>query len=257
VDIDFSIIIPTLNSEKYLRETIESLKLQDKSIKIQLIFSDGGSTDNTFNIIENLDQKNIIKMIIYKKIGLSHAINEGLDLAEGKYLSYLNSDDILDKNALINVKRIFETNQGKDWIIGLCQNIGKKKYLNNLINFYKKFFLKKLNLNILCINNVISQPSVFWRKNFYFKIGRFDESLKFNMDYDMWIRMINVSKPYILNLTVSYFRRHSDSLSYKNTFSQFKEKFKTMKKYKNNLFTKILHILISSIILIIYRVTNY
>ena len=173
MSIDFSIIVPTLNSEKYLTETIESLKIQDRSITIQLIFSDGGSTDNTLNIIENLSQKNIIKMVIYKKIGLSHAINEGLNIAEGKYLTYLNSDDTLHKNALINIKRIFENNQRKDWIIGLCQNIGKKKYLNNLINFYKTFLLKRLNLNILYINNIISQPSVFWRKDFYFKIGKY------------------------------------------------------------------------------------
>ena len=257
MSIDFSIIVPTLNSEKYLTETIESLKIQDRSITIQLIFSDGGSTDNTLNIIENLSQKNIIKMVIYKKIGLSHAINEGLNIAEGKYLTYLNSDDTLHKNALINIKRIFENNQRKDWIIGLCQNIGKKKYLNNLINFYKTFLLKRLNLNILYINNIISQPSVFWRKDFYFKIGKFDESLKFNMDYDMWIRMINVSKPYILNLTLSFFRRHSDSLSYRNIFDQFKEKFKTTRKYKNSFVISILHIFISSIILLIYKLTNY
>lgn len=61
MDIDFSIIIPTLNSEKYLPETIESLKNQDRSIKLEVIFSDGGSTDNTLKIINNFNQENIKK----------------------------------------------------------------------------------------------------------------------------------------------------------------------------------------------------
>ena len=105
MDIDFSIIIPTLNSEKYLPETIESLKNQDRSIKLEVIFSDGGSTDNTLKIINNFNQENI-KKIILDKIGLSFAINEGLKIASGKYLSYLNSDDVLNKNALFNTKNL-------------------------------------------------------------------------------------------------------------------------------------------------------
>ena len=62
---DFSIVIPTLNSEKFLGKTLESIKKQNKSIKIECIFSDGGSSDDTLSIINNFNQTNISKIILY------------------------------------------------------------------------------------------------------------------------------------------------------------------------------------------------
>lgn len=257
MSIDFSIIIPTLNSEKYLVETIDSIKKQHKSLEIEIIFSDGGSYDNTFDIIHNLEQNNISKKIIYNQIGLSKALNEGFKKAEGKYLSYLNSDDLLADNALIQIKNKFENNQHKYWIIGLCENFGEKLIINRLVNLYKRNLLKILNFNLLSLNNIISQPSVYWKKSFFDDTGNFDETLKYNMDYDMWLRMIKISKPLKLQNKISYFRRHSDSLSHKNTLKQFIEKFKTMRKYNKNSIINILHVLVSSIILFLYKVSNY
>ena len=61
---DFSIVIPTLNSEKFLGKTLESIEKQNKSIKIECIFSDGGSSDDTLSIINNFNQTNISKIIL-------------------------------------------------------------------------------------------------------------------------------------------------------------------------------------------------
>ena len=254
---DFSIIIPTLNSEKYLEETIRSIKNQSKSILIECIFTDGGSIDGTFEIIDKLNQQNIKKIVISKNLRMTEALNDAFNQANGKYLTYLNSDDKLDDLALHNLKMSFESNKNINWIIGTCENIGSKNYLNKIINLYKGKLLKKLNLSLLLVNNIISQPSVFWKKEFFFQVGKFDSTLSFNMDYDMWIRMIKLSKPLIINHRISFFRRHSSSLSYKNSFDQFKEKFKTMKKYNSNFFIIFLHIIFSSTILFIYKITKY
>tara|TARA_B100001996_G_C18599039_1_gene569099 strand:+ start:244 stop:1017 length:774 start_codon:yes stop_codon:yes gene_type:complete len=257
VNIDFSIIIPTYNSDKYLTETINSIINQDATIKIECIFADGGSTDSTLNIINNLYQKNITKIIIHNQVGLSKALNEAFKKSNGKYLTYLNSDDKLQSNTLIKVKKAFEENSNVNWIIGECENFGKKNLVNKLVNKYKSLLLKKISFNILCINNIISQPSVFWKSSFFNTVGNFDENLKFNMDYDLWLRMIKISAPTIINSKLSYFRRHSNSLSHKNLFSQFKEKYITMKKYNNNFYIKFTHATMSLIILIIYKITNY
>ena len=66
---DFSIVIPTLNSEKFLGKTLESIKKQNKSIKIAVYF-DGGSSDDTLSIINNLIRQ-ISKIILYNQVGLS------------------------------------------------------------------------------------------------------------------------------------------------------------------------------------------
>ena len=139
----------------------------------------------------------------------------------------------------------------------MCENFGNKKILNKIINFYKSLLLKRLNFNLLCVNNVISQPSVFWKKSFSNKVGIFNEQLKFNMDYEMWLRMIKFSKPLKLQKNISYFRRHNDSLSYKNSLKQFIEKYKTMKKYNKNILIRFTHISLSFMILFIYKITKY
>ncbi len=257
MSIDFSIIIPTLNSEKYLVETINSIKKQDTSLNIELIFSDGGSNDDTLKIIHNIDQNNISKKIIYNQIGLSRALNQGFNSANGKYLSYLNSDDLLTDNALIEIKNKFDKNQYDQWIIGLCENIGEKLIINKFVNFYKRHLLKILNFDLLSINNIISQPSVYWRKSFFDDAGNFDETLKYNMDYDMWLRMIKISKPLKIKNKISYFRRHNQSLSHKNLTNQFKEKYQTMKKYNKNPFISLIHLLLSFMIVLTYKITNY
>ncbi len=257
MSIDFSIVIPTLNSEKYLKETIRSIINQDKSINIQLIFSDGGSKDKTLEIIRSINEKNCSKEIIYNQIGLTKALNEGFKKAKGKYLSYLNSDDMLSENALINIKNNFETEQNNEWIIGFCENVGNKYIINNIVNFYKKNLLKLLNFNLLSINNVISQPSVFWKRTFFQKIGEFDENINFNMDYDMWLRMIKISKPYIIDRNISFFRRHNKSLSHNNLIKQFKEKYKIMRIHNKNAVISIIHLLFSVCIVFIYKISNY
>ena len=254
---DFSIIIPTLNSEKFLRETLESIKNQDQKINIECVFSDGGSKDATLNIINDFNQNNIKKVLLYNQIGMSKALNEGFRNSNGKYCTYLNSDDKLASQTLKVVKENFENNSKINWIIGNCENFGKSKWVNKLVNNYKRILLNKLNFSILSINNIIPQPSVYWRAEFFRDVGIFDEKLKYNMDYDLWLRMIKLSKPKILNMNLSYFRRHSESLSHKNTLKQFYEKFFTMRKYNKNIFIKFAHIFITTVILFVYFIGNY
>ncbi len=254
---DFSIVIPTLNSEKFLGKTLESIKKQNKSIKIECIFSDGGSSDDTLSIINNFNQTNISKIILYNQVGLSNALNSGFKVASGKYFSYLNSDDMLADNALYSVKKKFEINKNYQWIIGLSENIGTKYFLNKLVSNYKRTLFKLINFNLLCTNNIISQPSVYWKNSFFQNIGYFNEKLNYNMDYDMWLRMIKISQPLKFKNKLSYFRRHDESLSHKNLIKQFSEKFKTMRKYNKNVIICVLHLFLSLIIVFIYKITNY
>ena len=98
MEYEFSIIIPTYNSEEYLNQTLDSIKKQDQRIEIECIFSDGGSKDKTISIIDKFEQNNISKILVKDQLGLSKALNTGFKLAKGKYLTYLNSDDLLAEN---------------------------------------------------------------------------------------------------------------------------------------------------------------
>jgi len=90
-----SIIIPIHNSEKYLKECIESA-LNQSFYEIELLCIDGGSTDDSFKIIDEMRKKdNRIKYIFDTNTSYGHKINVGVRSAKGKYIAILESDDMM------------------------------------------------------------------------------------------------------------------------------------------------------------------
>lgn len=108
-----SIIIPVYNTEKYLKECVESVLAQTYK-KIEIILIDDGSTDNSYNICKKLSVNNkeySIKIIHIENSGVSKARNIGIKHAKGEYLCFLDSDDYLDDDYL---EIMFNTlNKGK------------------------------------------------------------------------------------------------------------------------------------------------
>lgn len=96
---DLSVIIPCYNSEKYIEKCIDSVLHQNNS-NIQYIFVDDGSTDNTLNMLEKYRANENFIVLSEENGGASKARNLGLEYATGKYVTFLDSDDILPENAL-------------------------------------------------------------------------------------------------------------------------------------------------------------
>ena len=101
-----SIITPNLNGEKFLEKTIQSVANQT-SKNYEYILIDGKSTDRSVEII-NKYIDNIDTFISEKDESMYHAINKGIQTAKGEVIIWINSDDILDKNAVLNVSNFFD-----------------------------------------------------------------------------------------------------------------------------------------------------
>jgi glycosyltransferase involved in cell wall biosynthesis len=150
-----SIITVTFNAEKFIEKTIQSIINQTYK-NIEFIIVDGKSKDNTLKIIENYST-HIDKVISEKDSGIYDAMNKGIDLATGDFITFLNAgDDYIDNNVLFN---LFE-NLDKDTNIVYADHIsilnGKEKYRkakkfnkNNLFKFltttvcHQAIFVKK------------------------------------------------------------------------------------------------------------------
>ena len=91
-----SIIIPMYNSEKYIRSCIDSI-LNQTFNNFELLIIDDGSTDNSYNICKSYNDKRIRLFKLNHK-GVSYARNYGLKKAVGDYISFIDSDDIIDKD---------------------------------------------------------------------------------------------------------------------------------------------------------------
>lgn len=185
---NISIIIPAYNSEKFIEECISNtLNKIDK--KIELIIINDNSTDNTKKIcIKFLNKKNNIRLINLKKnCGVSVARNMGIKEAKGKYLIFLDSDDLLSKNTINKINKLVNKSYDNDIFFfpsydpinkiidnnSLMKKFSDKSFLNNIENFndfrltcwnfvYKKKFLE--NLNIKFTNIRIFEEQIFLSK---------------------------------------------------------------------------------------------
>src|SRR5258708_2916487 len=182
-----SIITPSYNQGKYIERTIKSV-LSQKYPNLEYIIMDGGSTDTTVSILKKYSRKIVWKS--EKDRGQTHAINKGLRLSTGEIITYLNSDDTYQPKALEKIASFFIEHPQEKFVYGCGRLIDTKDkkigLYNNLEDDYHRLFAS-------C---GISQPAAFWRKELLKTVGYFNESFRFTMDYDYWVR---VSEKYTLN----------------------------------------------------------
>jgi glycosyltransferase involved in cell wall biosynthesis len=213
----FSIITCTKNSEKYLKETINSVKNQSFT-DYEHIFIDGNSNDKTKEIILEYQKTNHskIKFIQTEPKGIADAMNSGITHSSGEYLIHLHSDDYFyDSNVLEDTAKYLKENN-VDWVYGKelrVDSSGKpiKIFLENkLFEFGSKYYLNKILLKYI---DFIRHQSVFIRKSIFNKYGYFDNSFKIAMDYELWLRIRNKTTWRFHNRIINCFRVHDSGAS--------------------------------------------
>jgi len=178
-----TIVTPSYNQTLFIEETIRSILLQGYP-RLEYIIIDGGSTDNSLDIIRHYD-----RYLAYWEskpdLGQSHAINKGWKRATGDIVAYLNSDDTYEPGAIAAIARFFVNNPEADMVYGDCYQINHKSERIGTF-LYKGFDLARLLDNDTWH---IPQQGVFIKKEILSKVGLLDESLHFKMDRDLFIRI--------------------------------------------------------------------
>jgi len=207
-----SIITPSYNQNRYIERTIQSVIEQDYP-NLEYIIIDGGSTDNTIDIIKKYE-KYISRWISEKDNGQAHAINKGLTLATGEIIAYLNSDDIYLPGAFNNVVSSFNTDHHNQIVYGDCLYIDQN---GDVIKKRKEIDFDYTMGCLIGFGIFINQPTVFMRRSVIEKVGLFNEDLQMNMDGEYWFRCAQNGIVFKhIPLFLSGFRSHPDS----KTFSQ-------------------------------------
>jgi glycosyltransferase involved in cell wall biosynthesis len=202
-----SIVIPTRNSEEFLEMTLKSILNQNYK-KIELIVVDGQSSDGTHKIIEKY-RANICIYICEKDGGMYEALNKGMRIASGDIFCYINSDDLLEKDAIQKIVDIFISNLDIDLIYGNLNHINEEG-IKLFTKKYPKFNLKRF---INSSSSTIGQPSSFWRAGLFKKLEGFNESYKMASDFDFYIRAGISGKIVHLNDILASHRLHHKSLT--------------------------------------------
>jgi glycosyltransferase involved in cell wall biosynthesis len=239
-----SIITTNYNTDKYLEKTIKSVLNQKGDFELEYIVTDGGSTDNSLKIIKKYNKEikegmwgNHIKFkyISEKDRGQSDGINKGLRMATGDIVAFLNSDDIYTEGALDKVVKYFKDNPECMWLTGYCRIIDENdKQIKKYITRYKNRKLNNFSFEQLLIEDCISQPATFWRRELLDEVGYIDEGLHYSMDQDLWARF---AKKYDLHLIRDYlaeFRFSSDTKTGSNVMKTLEESKLVAERYTNN-----------------------
>lgn len=190
-----SIIIPTLNEEKYVESTLKALKNQDYRGKYEIIIADGMSKDNTVKIA----RKYGVKVILVKKRGIATERNAGANFASGDILLFLDSDVTLLPNALTDLLKAFKRN--KVVVVG-CTILPLSEKLTDYIIYW--FFTQFAKITIKIKIPQMGGLLFCIRKDVFKKIGGFDEELTAIEDYDLskkipkYGKIIFINKPLAL-----------------------------------------------------------
>ena len=177
--IKLSIVTICKNEAASIPQTLKSVLSQSFS-GYEHIIIDGGSTDETMDIVRSYQNK-ILKIISEPDRGIWHAMNKGISLAEGEYLYFLNAGDTLFDQEVL--KDIFNEVKHEEELI----------YGNIVDSYSERQVLKKFSDTLsvkYLMSNMICHQAMFTRKTLFKRYGYFDESFKLLADYDFLWRCI-------------------------------------------------------------------
>lgn len=183
MSVKIGVIIPSYNQGKYIEKTILSVIANKKNVNIDIAVIDGGSEDETCEIIKKYET-HLRYWCSEKDKGQADAINKGIAvLSDCDYYMWLNSDDIFENEFAVN--KIVNYAFGKQYEVcyGLSHFVDEK---DEIIGEYpvEEFSYKKLGQRCF-----LSQPSVIFSRKAYELVGPLNENLKMCLDYEYWIRL--------------------------------------------------------------------
>lgn len=226
-----SIVTPSFNQGQFLEQTIRSVLLQNYP-NLEYIVMDGGSTDNSVEIIKKYE-KYITYWTSEKDNGQADAIYRGFERATGELIGWLNSDDLLLPGALISIGEYFTEHPGTELIIGGCLQIDENGHLVRGKKGMPRFNLGRNATfsDVLWTDSSFYQPATLWRRDIFFEIGGFDQSLYFCFDRDMYFRFTKRKPGRRVRMLIAAFRRHPESKTSSSIDICFLEQKKLFSRY--------------------------
>jgi len=209
-----SIITTTYNSEATVKDTLESVNIQDYP-NIEHILVDGRSTDNTVDIIRSFPH--VAQYVSEEDQGLYDAINKGIMMSTGDVVGILNSDDFFpDRNVISSIVRAFETHK-VDAVYGDIAFV-RPENLHKIVRYYSS---KKFHAGKFAWGYMPAHPSFYAKKSCFEKLGYYQLDYKIAADFELLMRFFTnkTIRTFYLEKVIVYMR--TGGVSNKNALSRY------------------------------------
>jgi glycosyltransferase involved in cell wall biosynthesis len=217
-----TVVTPSYQQATFLEKALRSV-LDQGYPNLEYFVVDGGSTDGSVDIIRR-HASSLAWWISEKDRGQSHAINKGFARATGDILCWLNSDDYLAPGALHQVASVLGAAQVPRAVVGDCirvfedgrqpfRHCGDAATLGDLLEYWQPY--------------PMHQPSIFWTRPVYERVGPVREDLHLIMDFDYWLRIAAVCSFEYVPEVLSYAHYHAAA----KTADEFREYTRQRERY--------------------------
>lgn len=213
-----SIVTPSFNQGRYLRETLDSLVAQNYS-NLEVIIQDGGSTDGAVAVAQEFVARfpAIFQLFVEKDRGQADALNRGFARTTGEILGFLNSDDTLFPGCLGSVAKAIDPGRNRLVVMGRCLFTGENSaYVGvehpcSFESHFEQLAIWKRGYN------TIPQPSVFWHRKAWEEDAGFDVTEQHAIDYELFCRMSRRHRFHKIDELWSTYRMHPVSKSFQRS----------------------------------------
>lgn len=216
---EIDVIIPAYNSARFILGALNSVIAQTYQPK-QIIVVDDGSTDTTSAIVSAYAKNCIIPILLIKKnnAGLSAARNTGIENSTSPFIAFLDADDMWEKTKLEKQIAVYSaktfTNLGLVYCRYLLIDENNKPLSTTNIPPLDKELRGSVYTKLFANNTILSSGSgVLLRREVFEVVGKFDTTLKFGEDWDMWLRIAEKYNIDYVDTNLVYIRKHTGNMS--------------------------------------------
>jgi glycosyltransferase involved in cell wall biosynthesis len=221
-----TVVTPSFQQAQFLGKTIESV-LDQNYPDLEYFVVDGGSSDGSVDTIRRYASK-LSWWTSEADRGQSHAINKGLSRATGDVLCWLNSDDYFAPDTLRWIGELFSHTSAPKAVAGDCVRLfddgrparhdkGQSAALVDLLSYWRPY--------------AMHQPSIFWNRAVFDRVGLLREDLHLIMDFEYWVRIAEVCSFEYVPRVLSYSHFHKNA----KTADDFQEYTLQRKRYSRQL----------------------
>ena len=221
-----SIITPSYNQGDFIEQTIQSVLSQTYD-NIEYIIVDGGSTDNSLEIIDKYKDK-IDIVISENDKGQSDAINKGFKLATGTLTGWINSDDLLYPDCVEKIVELYKQHpDGSIYYHSFNDNVDKD---GSRLSTYQHIIPDKTHL--IKVNYDVIQPGSFYNTEMLRKVNYLDINNHFCMDLDLWLYLLNEGPIYCTkDFSHTGFRIHDNTKTSSSHLKFLKNIYQVLNKH--------------------------